>query len=99
MLHHAKGSNFQKPYPPEFRREAQPDADSLREQHGRVGAQLERRFPEAALLLEEAGPEILAFTSFPKEHWRQLWSTLERRGLRRLDQRDLRLAIGIVCSR
>jgi putative transposase len=30
--------------------------------------------------LEEAGPEILAFTGFPKEHWRQLWSnnSLER---------------------
>jgi putative transposase len=59
---------------------AQPDADSVREQHGRVVAQLEDRFPEAAALLDEAGPEILAFTSFPKEHWRQLWSnnSLER---------------------
>jgi len=30
--------------------------------------------------LDDAGPEILAFTSFPKEHWRQLWSnnSLER---------------------
>jgi putative transposase len=28
----------------------------------------------------EAGPEILAYTGFPKEHWRQLWSnnSLER---------------------
>jgi putative transposase len=59
---------------------AQPDADSVREQHGRVVAQLEGRFPEAAALLDEAGPEILAFTSFPKEHWRQIWSnnSLER---------------------
>ena len=38
------------------------------------------RFPEAAALLEQAGPEILAFTAQPKEHWRQLWSNnpLER---------------------
>jgi putative transposase len=59
---------------------AQPDADSVREQHGRIVAQLEGRFPEAAALLDEAGPEILAFTGFPKEHWRQLWSnnSLER---------------------
>ncbi len=59
---------------------AQPDADSVLEQHARIVAQLEGRFPEAAALLEEAGPEILAFTSFPKEHWRQLWSnnSLER---------------------
>src|SRR5438034_10096899 len=59
---------------------AQPDADSVHEQHGRVVGQLEGRFPEAAALLEEAGPEVLAFTTFPKEHWRQLWSnnSLER---------------------
>jgi putative transposase len=53
---------------------AQPDADSVREQHRRIVAQLEGRFPEAAALLDEAGPEILAFTAQPKEHWRQLRS-------------------------
>jgi transposase-like protein len=59
---------------------AQPDAETVQEQHGRIVAQLEARFPEAALLLDEAGPAILAFASFPKEHWRQLWSnnSLER---------------------
>ena len=59
---------------------AQPDADTVHEQHARVLAQLEDRFPEAAALLEQAGPEILAFTCQPKEHWRQLWSnnSLER---------------------
>jgi transposase-like protein len=59
---------------------AQPDAESVHEQHGRIVAQLEGRFPEAATLLDEASPEILAFTDCPKEHWRQLWSnnSLER---------------------
>ena len=59
---------------------AQPDAETVHEQHARVVGQLEGRFSEAAALLDEAGPEILAFTSFPKEHWRQLWSnnSLER---------------------
>jgi putative transposase len=59
---------------------AQPDAATVREQHARIVASLEDRFPEAAALLEEAGPDLLAFTSFPKEHWRQLWSnnSLER---------------------
>jgi putative transposase len=59
---------------------AQPEADSVREQHERVVTQLEDRFPEAAAMLAEAGPEILAFTAQPKEHWRQLWSNnpLER---------------------
>ncbi|MGH9381297.1 MAG: IS256 family transposase [Thermoanaerobaculia bacterium] len=59
---------------------AQPDAATVHEQHRRIVDQLEPRFPEAATLLEEAGPDLLAFTSFPKEHWRQLWSnnSLER---------------------
>src|SRR5579863_5836851 len=59
---------------------AQPDAATVHEQHGRIVAQLETRFPEAAALLEQAGPDLLAFTGFPKEHWRQLWSnnSLER---------------------
>src|SRR5436189_1181053 len=59
---------------------AQPDADTVHEQHRRIVDQLETRFPEAAVLLEEAAPDLLAFTAFPKEHWRQLWSnnSLER---------------------
>jgi transposase-like protein len=59
---------------------AQPDADTVHEQHARIVTQLEARFPEAAALLDEVGPDLLAFTSFPKEHWPQLWSnnSLER---------------------
>jgi putative transposase len=59
---------------------AQPDAQTVHEQHARIVTQLETRFPEAAALLDEAGPDLLAFTGFPKEHWRQLWSnnSLER---------------------
>jgi transposase-like protein len=59
---------------------AQPDAATVREQHARIVDQLQDRFPEAAALLDEAGADILAFTGFPKEHWRQLWSnnSLER---------------------
>ncbi len=46
----------------------------------RIVDQLATRFPEAAALLENAAPDLLAFTAFPKEHWRQLWSnnSLER---------------------
>jgi len=59
---------------------AQPDADTVQEQHRRIVDQLETRFPEAAALLDQAAPDLLAFTAFPKEHWRQLWSnnSLER---------------------
>ena len=54
---------------------AQPDAQQVVLQHGRVVSQLAERFPAAAAHLDEAGAEILAFTGFPKEHWRQIWST------------------------
>jgi putative transposase len=59
---------------------AQPDATTVLEQHARVADQLAPRFAEAAELLEEAAADLLAFVSFPKEHWRQLWSnnSLER---------------------
>ena len=35
---------------------------------------LEERFSKAGDLLARAREELLAFTSFPKEHWRQVWS-------------------------
>jgi putative transposase len=59
---------------------AQPDAEQVRAQHARCVEQLEERFPVAAELLDEAGPDILAFAAFPKEVWRQVWSNnpLER---------------------
>ena len=58
----------------------QSSAAEVQAQHTRVVEQLEQRFPEAAALLADAGPEILAFTAFPVAHWRQVWSNnpLER---------------------
>jgi transposase-like protein len=53
---------------------AQPDAASVWDQHARVVDQLAERFPAAAELLAEAAPDVLAFTAFPKEHWKQIWS-------------------------
>lgn len=52
----------------------QPDAESVRAQHERVVEQLQKRFPKASVLLNECRDEILAFTAFPKEHWKQIWS-------------------------
>jgi transposase-like protein len=59
---------------------AQPDAATVHEQHARIVDQLATRFPDAAALLDEAAADLLAFTAFPKEHWRQVWSnnSLER---------------------
>ena len=43
-------------------------------------AQLREHFPPAAQVLEDALPDILAFTAFPVSDWRKLWSNnpLER---------------------
>ncbi len=53
---------------------AQPDSASTWAQHGRVVDQLAEQFPAAAEHLANAADEVLAFTAFPKEHWRQIWS-------------------------
>ncbi len=52
----------------------QPDATTTWAQHARVVAQLEERFADAAVMLVDAAPDVLAFTAFPKEHWRQIRS-------------------------
>ncbi len=59
---------------------AQTSAEEVWAQHGRVVEQLAQSFEQAASLLEDAGADVLAFTAFPKEHWKQIWSNnpLER---------------------
>ena len=52
----------------------QPDADQVLAQHARVVDQLTERFGDAANMLTDAAGDILAFATFPKEHWRQIWS-------------------------
>src|SRR3974390_2585659 len=52
----------------------QPDAESVRVQHAQVVAALEAKLPQAAAHLDQARDDILAFTAFPREVWRQIWS-------------------------
>jgi putative transposase len=52
----------------------QPDADAVRAQFDRVVATIEAKFPAAAEHLDEARADLLAFTVFPREIWRQIWS-------------------------
>jgi len=52
----------------------QPSASAVRAQHVRVVDQLRDRYPEAAALVREAGPDMLAFTSLHKEDWPEIWS-------------------------
>ncbi len=59
---------------------AQPDAGSAREQWRRVADSFRCRFPRLAELMDEAEADVLAYVTFPVEHWRQIWSNnpLER---------------------
>ena len=45
-----------------------------------VRDQLAASFPKVGPLMDDAKAEVLAFTAFPKAHWRKIWSTnpLER---------------------
>ncbi len=58
----------------------QPDPAAAREQWRKVADGFRHRFPRLAALLDEAEDDVLAYLAFPREHWRQLWSTnpLER---------------------
>jgi len=52
----------------------QPDAAAVHAQFDRVVDALAEKLPKVAEHLEEARADILAFTAFPKEIWRQIWS-------------------------
>lgn len=58
----------------------QPDAASARDTWRRVADSFRPRFPRLADLMDGVEADVLAYLSFPKEHWRQIWSTnpLER---------------------
>ncbi len=52
----------------------QPDAEAVHAQFDRVVDALAEKLPNVAEHLEDARADILAFTAFPKEIWRQIWS-------------------------
>lgn len=52
----------------------QPDAEAVHAQFDRVLDALTEKLPAVAEHLETARADILAFTAFPKEIWRQIWS-------------------------
>jgi putative transposase len=53
---------------------AQSDATRVQAQFVWVLDQLESQFPAAAEFLIDTQTDLLAFASFPVEHWRQIWS-------------------------
>jgi len=91
---------------------SQPDHPAVWAQHARVVEQLTaNKFTDAAEMLTDAAHDILAFSTFPKEHWRQIWSNnpqerLNRKIRRRTDvvgifpNRDaiIRLIGAVLCE-
>jgi putative transposase len=52
----------------------QPDADSVAAQYDRIIDALADKLPKVADHLDTARADLLAFTAFPKQIWRQIWS-------------------------
>jgi len=52
----------------------QPDAESVGAQYDRIIDALSDKLPKVAEHLEAARADLLAFTAFPKQIWRQIWS-------------------------
>jgi transposase-like protein len=61
----------------------QPDAASVHAQYDRLVDAVADKLPKVAEHLETARPDVLAFTSFPKELWRQIWSSNPQERLNR----------------
>ena len=56
----------------------QPDPATVAASWDEVRGQLAGRFPKIGTLMDNAKTEVLAFTAFPRPHWRKIWSMAQR---------------------
>jgi len=61
----------------------QPDAASVHAQYDRILDALTTKLPAVAEHLDAARADVLAFTAFPREIWRQIWSNNPQERLNR----------------